>query len=105
MSRIRQTPCTLAGAANSAYIAFKRLARILDGCEGFAACGSGSDGVRKTTKRTRRCGRLAPAGEVRQVMYRTPDFKRPKRAAGLRVTTLIAVWCSLGALRQSVNFL
>ena len=63
VSRIRQTPCPLAGAANSAYIAFKRLARILDGCEGFAACGSGSDGVRKTTKRTRR---VRPAGASRR---------------------------------------
>ena len=62
-------------------------------------------GSARRRKEPEGCGRLAPAGEVRQVMYRTPDFKRPKRAAGLRVTTLIAVWCSLGAcVSRSISF-
>ena len=37
--------------------------------------------------------------------YRTPDIKRPKRAAGLRVATLVAAWfCLGGCASRSIAF-
>jgi hypothetical protein len=57
---------------------------------------------RPASARARTAG---PDEELRQVTYRAPDFKRPKRAAGLRVTTLIAVWCCLGGcVSRSISF-
>jgi hypothetical protein len=37
--------------------------------------------------------------------YRTPGFKRPTRASGLKVAALIAVWCCLGGCaNRSISF-
>ena len=46
-----------------------------------------------------------PDEEVRQVTYRTPDFKPPTSAVGLRLASLIAAWCCLGGcVSRSISF-